>query len=490
MLDDLLPEYFDLDELPEEQQRLVMYVKKDGQHGPIDNLMRRIFVWAIVSGSSDVHIEGRGDSNKPHVYIHVRTPKQMVNMLYTGEHGKYFEAKMFSLTGTPQGGSTPFAVSTRFSITLPASYAIARGLKPRPGENYDVDIRVEYVKTFDSFSFVSRLLDQQKAPGLDDLRLPATLLHSIRSAAAEPSGLILATGPTGSGKTTLLNAVLGDLNDGQRSIITIENPVELRQRGPGPIKQYQVQGDFTFARGLRSALRQDPDVILVGEIRDEETMHIAIEASKTGHMVLSTLHANTAHESISRLIGMGADPVSVAETLKLVMAQRLLPRYEGVPFRRELNRDEINWLTLNGMAGMTSIQEVSSAEKCGKVAMIEAIRIDDQIKQLIRATNFNSTNIYRAACDQHQYESLASAGVRSVEALGCKLSDCMTGLESNTDAQLHPGMRIRLASGYGISLSDVAQALDTVHMARDAEQIISLEQVLEGKRKDGQCVAV
>jgi type II secretory ATPase GspE/PulE/Tfp pilus assembly ATPase PilB-like protein len=490
MLDDLLPEFFDLDRLPDEQQRQVMYVKKDAVSGPIENFMRRVFVWAIVSGSSDVHIEGRGDSNKPHVYIHVRTPKGMVNMLYTGDQGKYFETKMFSLTGTPQGGSTPFAVSTRFSITLPASYAIDRGLKPRSGENYEVDIRVEYVKTFDSFSFVSRLLDQQKAPGLDDLRLPSTLLHSIKSAAAEPSGLILATGPTGSGKTTLLNAALGYLNDGQRSIITIENPVELRQRGPGPIKQYQVQGDFTFARGLRSALRQDPDVILVGEIRDEETMHIAIEASKTGHMVLSTLHANTAHESISRLIGMGADPVSVAETLKLVMAQRLLPRYEGTPQLRDLSRDEMNWLTLNGMAGMTSIYEVPSNEKCGKVAMIEAIRIDDAIKQLIRSPHFDATNVYRAARDQHQYESLASAGVRNVEALGCKLSDCMTGLESNTDAQLHPGLRIRLAAGYGLSLSDIAQALDTVHLARDDGEKTSLEQVLEGMRKDGQCVAV
>lgn len=488
MLDDLLPEFFDIDGLSEEEQRRVMYVKKDGVHGPIDNFMRRIFVWAIVSGSSDVHIEGRGDSNKPHVYIHVRTSKGMVNMLYTGEDGKYFETKMFSLTGTPQGGSTPFAVSTRFSISLPARYAIERGLKPRPNENYEVDIRVEYVKTFDSFSFVSRLLDQQKAPGLGDLGLPATLLHSIKSAAAEPSGLILATGPTGSGKTTLLNAVLGYLNDGQRSIITIENPVELRQRGPGPIKQYQVQGDFTFARGLRSALRQDPDVILVGEIRDVETMHIAIEASKTGHMVLSTLHANTAHESISRLIGMGADPVSVAETLKLVMAQRLLPRYEGTPRRRDLSRDEMNWLTLNGMSGMSSIREVQSNEKCGKVAMIEAIRIDDQIKQLIRAANFDATNVYRAACDQHQYESLASAGVRNVETMGCKLSDCMTGLESNTDAQLHPGLRIRLSTGYGLTLEDVAGALDAVHHARDADQALSLDALLMDLQKEKQCV--
>jgi type II secretory ATPase GspE/PulE/Tfp pilus assembly ATPase PilB-like protein len=164
---------------------------------------------------------------------------------------------------------------------------------------------------------VARILDQQRTPTLDELNLSASLLHAIKSAAEEPSGLILASGPTGSGKTTLLNAVLGYLNDGQRSIVTIENPVEYRLAGSGPIKQLQTQGDFTFARALRSTLRADPDVILIGEIRDAETMKIALEASKTGHMVLSTVHANNSHETISRLVDLGADTASLGDELQV-----------------------------------------------------------------------------------------------------------------------------------------------------------------------------
>lgn len=123
MLDQLLTEFNDLDDLPDKDQRAVMVVKHDHTYGAIERFIRRVFVYAIVTKSSDVHIEGRGDRNTPSVFIHVRAPKGMINMSYEGDHGKHFETKLFGVTGTPQGGSTGVTISTRFSMALPASYA-------------------------------------------------------------------------------------------------------------------------------------------------------------------------------------------------------------------------------------------------------------------------------------------------------------------------------------------------------------------------------
>lgn len=489
MLDQLLTEFNDLDDLPDKEQRAVMVVKHDHTYGAIERFIRRVFVYAIVTKSSDVHIEGRGDRNTPSVFIHVRAPKGMINMSYEGDHGKHFETKLFGVTGTPQGGSTGVTISTRFSMALPASYARKHGLMPQGGDApYAIDLRVEYIKTFDSFCFTCRLLDQQRTPGLDDLNLPSVLLRAIKEASNEPSGLILASGPTGSGKTTLLNAVLGYLNDGQRSIVTIENPVEFRLKGPGPIKQLQVQGDFTFARALRSTLRADPDVILVGEIRDEETMKIAIEASKTGHLVLATVHANDGHGTISRLVELGADPMNIADSLKLVMAQRILTSYSGEKKLRPLTRDESDWMSINGMGGNPFIAESVSGEKIGMVALIEAIRMEDEIKQVIRNGNIDSTTLYRLAKEQDQYESLASAGIRAVEVYGCKIQECKFRLESNSDALKHPGKRIRLAKEYGLSLGQVAAAIDASYRVNEGGRTKSLEQILE-EMKEPQCIA-
>lgn len=493
MLEDLLLEMNDINDLSTAEQEKIMVVKT---YSPgittIERFMRRLFVWAIVTQSSDVHIEGRGGERNPTVYLHVRTPKGMVNFIYRGESGEHFQEKMFSLTGTPQGGSTGVTISTRFSMELPAHYARKHGLKPKEDTPYAIDLRVEYTRTFDGFCFVARLLDQQRAPTLRELNLPYVLIDTILKTVEEPSGLILTSGPTGSGKTTLLNAILGHLNDGKRSIVTIENPVEYRLHGDGPIKQLQVRGDFTFERALRSVLRSDPDVILVGEIRDEETMDIVLKAAQTGHMVLSTVHANSAHETISRLRKLNADPYIVAEALKLVVAQRLMNRYEGEFSRRSLTRAEKDWLRINGIDWGDSIREVTSDNKNGKVGLIEAVVIDANIKQLIRSGNADSTALYRLAKDQTQYESLASAGLRAVESLGCHIKDCMITLESNVDAEAHPNQRIVLAKQYGLSLTQVSAAIDANMIAHDnntdSVDVAPLEKSLKDLQEETLCV--
>lgn len=488
MLDNLLDAFHDLESLPANEQAAIMLARTNGEEGEIERFMRRLFVWAAVSKSSDVHIEGRGERNAPDIFVHVRTPGGMVNMEYKGALGRRFQAKMFELTGIPQGGSTPATVSTRFSMELPAHYANEHGLQTAEGMPYAIDIRVEYARTFDGFTFVSRLLDQQRRPALDQLGLSSVLLNTIARAAQEPSGLILVSGPTGSGKTTLLNSVLGYVNDGQRAITTIENPVEFRLHGTGPIKQLQVDGEFTFARALRSALRQDPDVILVGEIRDEETLKTAIEAAQTGHMVLSTVHAKSSHETITRLLKMGADPLILAEVLKVVMAQRLINRYEGVPVKRALTRDEKNWFLINGMSGVEKISEVDTANKRGKTAIVEAIVMDDGIKQLVRrGLDVGSNMIYRLAAEQSQYESLAAGGIRAVESSGGRVKDCMGSLENNSEAQAYPGLRIRLAKEFGLTYAQVGQAIDLCGDCWDDASSPSLRKHLQ-EIKGGVCV--
>ena len=188
----------------------------------------------------------------------------------------------------------------------------------------DVDIRVSIIPTFFGERVVLRLLDKQKGVlSLEDIGLSGTGITVMERLLSRNNGIILVTGPTGSGKSTTLYAALNRLNSTEKNIITIEDPIEYQLKGVGQI-QVNPKIDLTFANGLRSILRQDPDIIMVGEIRDVETAEIAIQASLTGHLVLSTLHTNDSATAIARLIDMGIEPFMVASSLSAVLAQRLV----------------------------------------------------------------------------------------------------------------------------------------------------------------------
>src|SRR5438874_12940991 len=159
--------------------------------------------------------------------------------------------------------------------------------------------------------------------GMRELGMETRELESFRHVLEMPHGIILVTGPTGSGKTSTLYTALNEINDSVRKIITIEDPVEYQLRGVNQIQVSEKAG-LTFARGLRSILRHDPDVILIGEIRDQETAQIAVQASLTGHLVFSTLHTNDAPGALTRLVDMGVEPYLVASSLEAVLAQRLV----------------------------------------------------------------------------------------------------------------------------------------------------------------------
>jgi type II secretory ATPase GspE/PulE/Tfp pilus assembly ATPase PilB-like protein len=193
-----------------------------------------------------------------------------------------------------------------------------------PGQR--LELRVATIPTLNGFEdAVLRLLSSAKAIPIDQLGLSPDNLRAVKATAQRPYGMLLCVGPTGSGKTTTLHSVLGHINQPDRKIWTAEDPVEITQPG---LRQVQVNPkiDWTFAKALRAFLRADPDVIMVGEIRDRETAQMAVEASLTGHLVMSTLHTNSAVETVTRLLDMGMDPFNFADSLLAVLAQRLVRR--------------------------------------------------------------------------------------------------------------------------------------------------------------------
>ncbi|MCK5910695.1 MAG: Flp pilus assembly complex ATPase component TadA, partial [Caulobacter sp.] len=232
-----------------------------------------------------------------------------------------------------------------------------------------------------------RILDKDQAGlRLAELGMPDDVLAAIETAVREPHGIILVTGPTGSGKTTTLYAALAVLNDNSRNILTIEDPVEYAVHGIGQT-QVNTKVGMTFAAGLRAILRQDPDVVMIGEIRDSETAQIAVQASLTGHLVLSTVHTNDAAGAVVRLRDMGVEPFLLASTLRMIIAQRLVRRL--CPRCRAPEAADAGTAALIGAeAGTTIFRPVGCAD-CnhtgyqGRVGVYEAIRVDETLRRLI-----------------------------------------------------------------------------------------------------------
>ncbi|BDV44768.1 type II secretion system protein GspE [Geotalea uraniireducens] len=248
----------------------------------------------------------------------------------------------------------------------------------------DVDIRVSIIPTFFGERVVLRLLDKQKGLiSLADIGLNEGGVRAMERLLSRTSGIILVTGPTGSGKSTTLYAALNRLNSPEKNIITIEDPIEYQVKGVGQI-QVNPKIDLTFASGLRAILRQDPDIVMVGEIRDAETAEIAMQASLTGHLVLSTLHTNDSATAIARLIDMGIEPFMVASSLSAVMAQRLVRRI--CPHCREPYTPEREYA---GFALPATLYRGRGCDHCfgigswGRIGIYELLPIDSEICSMI-----------------------------------------------------------------------------------------------------------
>lgn len=250
-----------------------------------------------------------------------------------------------------------------------------------------LDVRVSTLPSRAGERVVLRLLDKDNAGiDFDLLGLSGEADRILRAALAEPNGIILVTGPTGSGKTTTLYAALRQLNDGSRNILTVEDPVEYAVDGVGQT-QVNPKVGLTFAAGLRAILRQDPDVVMVGEIRDRETADIAVQASLTGHLVLSTVHTNDAIGAITRLRDMKIEPFLIASSLRAVVAQRLVRRL--CPECRTPVQAEGSVASLLGFDPGTIVYRATGCPACngtgykGRIGVFEALAVDDSIRRLI-----------------------------------------------------------------------------------------------------------
>jgi type IV pilus assembly protein PilB len=298
----------------------------------------------------------------------------------------------------------------RSRIKILAHLDIAERRLPQDGrcrvrlDGQTIDLRVSTMPTLDGETLVMRLLPQgTERISFDELGLSETAREQFLDALERPQGLVLVTGPTGSGKTSTLYAGLAAVTDVTRNVLTLEDPIEYQLPG---INQTQIEPaiGLTFARGLRHVLRQDPDVLLVGEIRDAETAQLAVEAAATGHLVLATLHTNDAAASVARLVDLGVDRFLAAAALELVVAQRLVRRVceacadidrpeERVLRRLELTYDDLRGATPRRGRGCQACGETGEV---GRTAVSEVLTVDPELRELI-ADGATEAQIARAA---------------------------------------------------------------------------------------------
>jgi type IV pilus assembly protein PilB len=334
---------------------------------PVIKLVHSIVAQAVQQGASDIHINPEeGDTRVLFRVDGVLSPAATVKRrmaMGVVSRIKIMGDLDISEKRLPQDG--------RFALTV---------------DGRRVDIRVVTLPLVHGEGVVLRILDKGvTVEGLESLGMQPDELKRFSSAITKPNGAVLVTGPTGSGKSTTLYGALNVLNDGERSILTIEDPVEQRMQG---VKQMQIapKAGVTFDVGLRSMLRADPDVIMVGEIRDRETAHIAIEAALTGHLVLSTLHTRDAPSALGRLIDMGIEPFLVSSAIDCIVAQRLV-RLLCKHCKRPLKVSE-SVLAEHGLAGAEPYEPVGCS-RCGgsgyrgRVGLYEVMSVSERIRALI-----------------------------------------------------------------------------------------------------------
>jgi len=283
----------------------------------------------------------------------------------------------------------------------------------------DYDVRLSTVPVAFGERLVMRLLpDTQALLDLEKIGFNETQRRALARIIHRPNGIFLVTGPTGSGKTTTLHACLHEINDTDKNIITIEEPVEITQEGIGQI-EVNPKIELTFATGLRAILRQDPNVVLVGEIRDKETADIAIQASLTGHLVLSTLHTNDAASALTRLVDQGVEPFLVGSSLVAVLAQRLVRVL--CPECREgysASDDELREMGVRPPGRPVTLYRAAGCPACantgyqGRLGIFELMIVDDDIRQLL-STNADSKTIKKMAVSKGM-ATLRSDGTRKV----------------------------------------------------------------------------
>jgi len=361
-----------------------MDLEKMGQKAPISKLVGSVLKFAVDNNASDVHIEPYGDKTRVRCRIDGRLKESA--MLPGHLHPsiisrvKVMANLKLDETRIPQDGRIRIMVSGR-----------------------KVDLRVSVMPLFDKEKVVMRILDPAKRVfDLKDLGFWGKGLEIIEKNLARPHGMVLITGPTGCGKTTTIFAALKILNQTEVNVVTLEDPIEYFLTGANQ-SQVKPKIGYSFASGLRSVVRQDPDVIMVGEIRDKETANLGTHAALTGHIVLSTLHTNDAFGAVPRMIDMGIEPFLVASSINLVIAQRLVRKIcpycaEEVNFSKEVEKEIEQELRLikdfdiekyKNKSGRMKFYKGKGCPRCnnegyqGRTSIFEVMEITDEMKDII-----------------------------------------------------------------------------------------------------------
>ena len=338
---------------------------------PIIRLLNALFTQAIKQKASDIHIE----TYENRVLVRNRVDGVLQEVLEI------------------QRGIAPLVISR---VKVMAKLDIAEKRIPQDGRialrvgGHNIDVRVSTLPSNHGERIVLRILDKQTAQlDLGLLGMPKKTLINMRKMIAEPHGILLVTGPTGSGKTTSLYAMLTELNQVSRNILTIEDPIEYDLPGIGQT-QVNTKVQMTFAKGLRAILRQDPDVVMIGEIRDLETAEIAVQASLTGHLVLSTLHTNSALGALTRLHDMGVESFLLSSSIVGLIAQRLVRKLcthcRTVHILRD---DERELMGITSKTDVSTIYEPQGCEQCnhlgyrGRTGIYELIAMDETLRGMI-----------------------------------------------------------------------------------------------------------
>jgi type IV pilus assembly protein PilB len=357
-----------LDEAADEAPSIEVAEEIDAGQAPIVKAIDRIIASAIEQRASDIHIEPQERDIRIRyridgVLAEAMTTRKALSAGITSRL-KVMSNLDISEKRLPQDGRMSFKVNGR-----------------------TVDLRVATLPTAWGEKVVLRILDHSaQLLTLADLGLDARDLAVYREAIARPYGAVLLTGPTGSGKTSTMYATLLEINSSERNIVTVENPVEARLEGMTQI-QVDTKTGLTFANALRSILRSDPDVLMVGEMRDRETAHIGIEAAQTGHLVLSTLHTNDSASAVTRLVEMGVEPFLVASSLQCIVAQRLARRlctecreaYE--PSRQLLAENGIE-MAIDQLYRPVGCRACAKTGYRGRIALFEVMPVSEEIRTL------------------------------------------------------------------------------------------------------------
>ncbi|MFA5830825.1 MAG: GspE/PulE family protein [Candidatus Paceibacterota bacterium] len=366
------------------------------EDAPVTKMVAVILRHATEGNASDIHIENMGEK--------IRVRFRVDGTLYT--------SLLLPAAVHP-------AIVSRVKIL--ASLKLDEKRKPQDGrfsariDGRKIDFRVSTFPSYYGEKVVLRILDSEKGVlTLTSLGMKAEHLAAVREAISRPYGMILLSGPTGSGKSTTLYAMLNEMNRDTDNVISLEDPVEYSMPG---VSQSQVQPDigYTFASGLRSILRQDPDIIMVGEIRDKETAQLAVQAALTGHLVLSTLHTNTSTGVVTRLVDMGVDPYLIAPTLLLAIGQRLVPKLcqkgkKEIPVTEPMKiiiEKDLEDLPLEYRKTIkipNHVYEAAPSSDCpsgtkGRMAVFELFNVDPDIQSVI-LKNPNEMAIFKAARDK------------------------------------------------------------------------------------------